>query len=340
MICPSKSAPLELAHRKTPTPGPNDILIEVKAIAINPVDVYMRDWGLFIKDYPATIGFDVAGKVVAVGSSVPTNAPQPGTRVTAYATPIHKQGNPDYGAFQTHVLVPATNVTPLPDTISFTEASLLPMATYTPMAGWYQLGLPQVTTPIHTDADKKGMLIWGGSSSIGSMAVQMANVMGFKVYATSSTRHHQYLKELGAHKVFDYQKESVVQDIVKAAKEEGITLDQCFQAVNPARKECLAILKEFKVDGKATIASAIPLEREEGEEEGVEIKFVQGPSDASEMTKWFSYVFNVWLKEKLATGAVVPSPHIRVVDGGLQAINKALDILKEGVSGTKIVLEL
>ena len=63
--------------------------------------------------------------------------------------------------------------------------------------------------PAFKPEEKKGMLVWGGSSSVGSAAVQSAKLMGFTLYATSSPRHHELVKKLGVKEVFDYKKERV-----------------------------------------------------------------------------------------------------------------------------------
>ncbi|KAI9849290.1 MAG: hypothetical protein M1837_004749 [Sclerophora amabilis] len=337
-ILPSKGSSLTITHRPTPTPGPNELLIQVRSIALNPIDCYQRDRGIAIASYPAVLGSDVAGTVIAAGSSVPADAPQLGTRVAAFAPCFFVQGVPDYGAFQTRVLVPAVNAVPLPQWISFNEASLLPMAVVTAWAGCYTLGVPRDTA--YGPADKKGILIWGGASSIGSAAVQLARSMGFRIYVTASEKHHAYLKGLGATKVFDYRSGDPVGSIVKAAKEDGVTVQVGFDAVGQM-KSCLEILKEAKAEGTtAKLASAIPLSEDSPKLEGVEVKFVAVPEDENEMTEHFRFVFTVWLKEKLENGEYVPSPKIQVVEGGLQSAQKGLDELKSGVSGVKLVLEV
>lgn len=338
-ILPSKGSALELTHRPTPTPGPKEILIEVKAIALNPVDCIQRDIGFMIASYPAVLGSDVAGTVVSVGSSVPSDAPKPGTRVAAFATAFYKQGAPDYGAFQTHVLVPYESSVPLPRGMSFTEATLLPMAVETVWAGWYTIGVPRDAA--YTPADKKGMLVWGGASSVGSAAVQIAKLLGFVVYATASEKHHEYVKGLGASKVFDYKDEGVVGSVVKAAKEDGVTLNTAYIAAGHGQVQpCVDILKEFKGEGTAKLASAPVLPEELPKVEGVEVKFVQPPNDEEARNEHFHFVFGVWLKEKLETGEFVPSPKVQVVEGGLASVNKALDELSKGVSGVKLVVEV
>lgn len=336
-ILPSKGSALEVVHRSTPTPAANELLIEVKSVALNPVDHYQRDYGFFIKDYPAVIGSDVAGIVISAGSDVSADAPKPGTHVAAFATAFYAQGAPDYGALQRRVVVPAENVVPLPQGLSFNEASLLPMSVATTWAGWYVVGLPRDTA--YTAADKKGLLVWGGASSVGSGAVQSAKLMGFHVYATASEKHHEYLKSLGAFRVFDYKKENVVESIVKAAKEDGITIQTGFDAVGQLRS-CLDVLKEFKGEGTSRLAHAPRLDENAPKEDGVQVTFVAPSDDVKERTEHFHFVFRVWLKEKLEKGEFVPSPKVQVVEGGLESANKALDQLKGGVSGVKLVLEI
>jgi NADPH:quinone reductase-like Zn-dependent oxidoreductase len=312
-ILSSKGTALELTQRPTPTPGPADLLIHVKSIAINPIDWYMRNFGFAIASYPAVIGSDIAGIVVSAGPSVPPDAPKPGTRVAAFAPCFLTKGAPDYGAFQTHVLVPAVNAVPLPQGMGFNDASLLPMAVVTTWAGWYSIGLPRDTA--YTEADKQGLLVWGGAGSIGSAVVQVAKSMGFSVYATASEKHHEYLKGLGASRVFDYKSEHVVESIVNAAKEDGLTVQIAYDAAGQL-KQCLEILKALKGEGTAKVASAVPL-LENSPVEGVEVAFVAPPVDAKERTEFFHFVFSVWLKEQLDKGAFVPSPNIQVVEGGL-----------------------
>ena len=338
-ILPSKAAGvLQVQERTTPTPGPKDLLIHVKSIALNPIDHYQRDMGFPpLAHYPTVLGSDVAGTVVSAGSAVPSDAPKPGSRVAAFAPCFFTQGLPDYGAFQTHVLVPAANVVPLPSSISFNEAALLPMAVGTAWSGWYSIGLPRDTA--YTAKDKKGMLVWGGASSIGSAAVQVAKSMGFNVYVTASEKHHEYLKGLGATEVFDYKSEGVVENLVKAVKADGITIQAGFDAIGEV-KPCLDILTQAKGEGLAKLATARPPSEDTPKMEGVEVKFVKAPDGEMEREEHLHFIFGVWLKQKLEKGEFVPSPKVQVVEGGLELIDKGLDTLKQGVSGVKLVLEI
>lgn len=221
--------------------------------------------------------------------------------------------------------------------MSFNEAALLPLAVITSWAGWYRIGLPRDTA--YTAADKKGMLVWGGASSVGSAAVQIARTMGFRVYVTASEKHHEYLKGLGATRAFDYKNENVVGNLVNAAKEDGITIQMGYDAIGLCEPS-MNILKELKGEGTAKLATTQPPPADLPKVDGVEVQFVAAPDDVEERTAFSHFVFGVWLKEKLEKGEFVPSPKVQVVDGGLGSANKALDELKKGVSGVKPVLEV
>ena len=227
---------------------------------------------------------------------------------------------------------------PLPHGLGFKEASILPMAVATAWAGWYTIGVARDT--MYTAKDKKGMLVWGAASSVGSAALQVARSMGFIVYATASEKHHAYLKELGASKMFDYKSEDVVGQIVKAAKEDGVMIQLGYDAVSGVLEPCMEILKQLKGEGKAMLASAARLPEDYKKVDGVEAKFVWPPVDDKAQREHFHFIFNVWLKEKLANGEFVPSPKVQLVDGGLEALDNALNELKNGVSGKKIVIEI
>ena len=141
-VLPSKGSPLTITTTPTPAPGPTELLISVHSIALNPIDIYMRDAGFMISTYPAIIGSDVAGTLISSGSSVASSAPKVGSRVAAFAPCFPKRGAPDYGAFQQKVLVPAAAAVLLPDHVTMNEGAVLPMAVQTAWAGFYSIGMP------------------------------------------------------------------------------------------------------------------------------------------------------------------------------------------------------
>ncbi|KAJ6107869.1 zinc binding protein [Penicillium sp. IBT 18751x] len=332
-IVPQKGGPLAVVQRETPTPAPNELLIEVHAVALNPVDIYQRDMGMFIQEYPAVLGSDVSGIVAKTGSSVTL---APGTRVTAFASAFMHQGSPNYGALQRYVLVSKEMVAVLPESYSFTEGCVFPMAALTSWNGWLWAGVPREDSP----KGKEGVLVWGAGSSMGSFAVQGAKLAGYTVYATASPQHHEYVKGLGASRMFDYKAGDVLEQIVDAAKEDGLAFKMGYHATG-SQQLSVDVMEALRGDGeKVKLAIAPIIDASVKVPEGVETAFVSAPNDLDARYEQCAWIFKTWLQEKLATRQVVVSPKIKVVEGGLESANQALDELKAGVSGVKLVLEL
>ncbi|KAI8620538.1 chaperonin 10-like protein [Chytriomyces sp. MP71] len=330
-----RGLPLVVKSRATPAPGPNEILIQVKAIAVNPVDYIMRDMGFQVGSWPVVLGSDLSGIIVKTGSNASAGFKE-GDRVLANAPAFDKKGAENYGAFQEYALVPQEAVTPIPADLTFQEAAILPLAIFTTTTGYFHtLKVPRQG---YKPEDKKAMLVWGAGGSIGTVAVQVAKLLGFTVYATASKSHHTYLKQLGAHKCFDYKDTDVVTNVVNAIKEDGFVLDQVFIHLID-----LLRFTNITFHWLAKVASAPfsfkmmwwKLYRWNG----VAVEFV-APPEGKARDDFFQFTFNQWAKEKLAQKLLVPSPRIELVPGGLSAVQGALDKLKAGVSGIKFVVEL
>lgn len=199
---------------ETKQPGQGEILIQVKALAINPVDWKIQDSGYIIKTYPCILGEDVAGEIEAVGDGVTRF--KTGQRVLAHSPALGTQ-RWEQGGFQEKIIVPAQNASEIPDNMQFKDATVLPLAISTAAAGLYQakkdicleLPLPK-TKPEKTN---KTLLVWGGSSSVGTAAIQLAVASGVTVATTCSPRNFELVKKLGA-KAFDYNSPSIVGDLV------------------------------------------------------------------------------------------------------------------------------
>jgi len=141
-IIPQKGERLSIEQRTTPEPGPGEILIVIKAVALNPVDYYQRDFGMPpIPSYPAVVGSDTAGIVSKSGPNV-TSRPAPGTRVIAFASSFYQAGSPDHGAFQQYALAKSEGVIPLPDDLSFEQGAVFPLAVMTALTAWTTIGIP------------------------------------------------------------------------------------------------------------------------------------------------------------------------------------------------------
>jgi NADPH:quinone reductase-like Zn-dependent oxidoreductase len=336
-VIPEKGGPFAVASRPTPKPGPHEILVEVKAVALNPVDHYQRDFGMMVPTYPAVVGSDVAGIVAEIGSEVKTSLTV-GSRVLAFASGFFQNGSPDHGAFQKLTLAPWEGVIPIPDDLSFEQAAMLPLATWTALTAWVSIDIPLDTR--YNPSDKQAVLIWGASSSVGSVSVQSAKALGFTVYATASPQHHDYIKQLGADAVFDYKSPVVVTEIVNQVKADGLTLHTAHAVVDGALQPILDVLEHVKGDAHAKVVHSPVLPKDHPTLANTTIVFNLPEMDTAARNKHLYKLFHEWLAPGLKSGAVVPSPRLQVEYGGLEGVNLALDKLKAGVSCTKIVVPI
>ena len=355
----AQGQPFEIQPRKTPKPGPNELLIAIKSVALNPADAIMRNEGLFIPKYPTIIGFDMAGLVLDVGTNVPETFKPNITRVAAYAACVWKSCEENYGSFQEKCLVPWQHAVPLPDgDISWNEAATLPVAVQVPLSAWDAMDIPRLeespnTLTTGTVEKKEALLIWGASSSVGTMGVQTARLLRqdpasafAAVYATAGAENMGYISTLGADRVFDYKDLDVVGSIVSAAEEDGIVIRCCFLATGDLGL-CQEVLKRFigqRLNGEdvkiAKIASAPLIPQDAKVERDVDTIFVMPSADETKRLEQFQYWIGTWLKENLALQTIKPSPNPTVVGKGLGAINAGLDRLGQGVSCRKLVVEI
>ena len=123
-------------------------------------------------------------------------------------------GGASHGGFQLFTTLRETVVAKLPTSTTFAQGAVMPQALSTAIVGLFEL--MRLRQPSLTpQRSEQTTLIWGGSSSVGSMAIQLARAAGYDVITTASKRNHEYARNLGALEVFDYNDPGVV-DTIKA----------------------------------------------------------------------------------------------------------------------------
>ncbi|MFI1940890.1 NADP-dependent oxidoreductase [Streptomyces purpureus] len=175
---------LELTERPEPTPADGEILVEVKAAGVNPVDWKHRE-GAVRNDrpFPLGMGWDVAG---VVRSTVP-GGPAVGEAVYGML-PL-----PYGGAYQELCVVPASAVAPKPARLSYPEAAAVPLAALT---AWQALEAAGAASGLR-------VLVHAGAGGVGHFAVQFARHLGAHVTATASAPNLAFLRGLGVHEPVD-----------------------------------------------------------------------------------------------------------------------------------------
>lgn len=343
VILPSKQAKLVVQKRDIPTAGPHQMVVKNHAVATNPVDYLMQDTGYIVQSYPTVLGSDIAGTVESVGPDVTKF--QKGDRVAGFACAIGT-GNINEGAFQEYSILQDNATVKLPAKTSFEEGAVLPMAVATSGVGMFLgQGLPRPSSSSSSSSPQQAVfLVWGGASSVGSMAVQFARTLGFTVFATASPRHHAYIKKLGAAQVFDYNDPDVVRKIIDAAKSARSPIAYGFAAVSDGGAALAAakVLSASAAESKTTakLCLTLPWPEAEPKPEDVEISGIYAAVVGTDEKEFGAWLFGDFLAGKLESGEVVPSPAIEIVSGGLEAVPEALAQHKAGLSGKKLVIPL
>ncbi|KAL0067829.1 hypothetical protein AAF712_004997 [Marasmius tenuissimus] len=202
-----KQGPFAIDTRDIQTPGAGEILVEIKAAALNPVDWKIQKYGFFLQNYPALVGTDIAGDVAKLGEGVE------GFSVGFFVN--------DYAGFQQFTKVPAEIVAKIPESISYSQAASIPLALATAAIGLYWTDKGAGLNPkLDRNVQFTGQpaVVVGGASSVGQYAIQMLKFGGFSpIIAYASGHHTDFLKSLGATHVVD-RKSVAIKDLPAEVK--------------------------------------------------------------------------------------------------------------------------
>ena len=197
---------LKIAERPVPVPKANEILIKVAAAGVNRPDVMQR-----LGKYPVPPdasdlpGLEVAGEVIALGSSAKTF--KPGDKVCAL---VHGGGYAEY------CVAPEVQALPVPKGLSMVEAASLPETFFTVWGNVYDRGRL---------APGESLLVQGGTSGIGVTAIQMARATGNRVFATAgSDEKCAACVRLGAEKAINYRTQDFAAEIKAATGGKGVNV--------------------------------------------------------------------------------------------------------------------
>ncbi|KAF5979225.1 oxidoreductase [Fusarium bulbicola] len=336
-----KAYPMAIVSSPVPVPTGNEILIRVRAVAINPADHVVQKLGIVIKAefYPYISGTDVSGEVVSVG---PDQARfKPGDRVVGHAMAWQK-GDNKYGAFQEYSIMVEPMVAKIPDRMPFKEAAVLPMGLATSAAMLFSPTLMGLDLPVAgTEINSKGkvVVVWGGSSSVGSNAIQTLKAAGYIVAATASEHNHGLLREMNVDYVFDYKKDGIAEDIINNLSGIGdLAGVYCAVYSDTAITACATIAD--RLQGKKCLGTILPpgMPIPGTIPDGVQVLIndhvLLGSTDTGKRL-WVD-----WLPGALEDGTMECLPHPEIVGKGLEEIQHAIDAIAKGVSGKKLVIEV
>lgn len=278
--------------------------------------------------YPTVLGHDLAGEVYDVGSGVTRF--KKGDRVIGHSQQF-LTGEPEDGAFSLYSRISAGNAAILPGKVDYNHGAVLPLAIDTAACGLYKdgmMGLDPPSLDVKPNSNGKVIVVYGGSTSVGIAAIQLAVSAGYRAIATCSPKNFSLPRKAGATDVFDYKSDTVADDIAKAVgKDEfvglynAIGVPESFDIVTPIMQKLGGgFLANTKPPGQLPTF--------------INAKFVLGVGD-------FSFpIWEHWVSQALDNGKLKCLPEPKVVGNGLESLQEAFTIRDGDVSGCKIVVEL
>ncbi len=196
---------LQLVERPVPKPGPGEVLVKVAAAGVNRPDVIQR-LGLYLpppgaSDIP---GLEIAGAVVAAGQGGEQLA---GTRVCALVSG---------GGYAEYCLATAGTCLPVPEVLRMTEAAAMPETLFTVWVNLFERGFA---------ADGDTVLVHGGTSGIGTMAIALGKLFGLEVIVTCGTDEKcAAALEIGAAAAINYAKQDFVEEAKRLTNGRGVAV--------------------------------------------------------------------------------------------------------------------
>ncbi|MFB8181261.1 NADP-dependent oxidoreductase [Streptomyces sp. NPDC055966] len=188
-----------------PKPGPNQVLVRVRAAGVNPTDWKHRALGVFLGEPPFVLGWDVSGEVAETGIGVAAFAP--GDEV--FGMLPYPYGA---GSHAEYVLAPVRALTRKPASLDHVQAGALPLVSLT---AWQAL-------TEHADVRPgQRVLIHAAAGGVGHVAVQIAKARGAYVIGTASAGKHDFLREIGVDEPIDYR----TTDVSETVRDVDVVLD-------------------------------------------------------------------------------------------------------------------
>lgn len=353
----TKKAKLTIKSAPYTRPREDEIVVKNMAIAINPIDwiIQIAPASFNWIRYPFILGSDLAGEVVEIGKNVTRFTL--GDRVIAHAVGTDKDCNtPTQGAFQQYTVVLARMTANIPKSLLYENAVVLPLAISTAACGLFQQDHLALNHPsLNVIPTGKTLLIWGGSTSVGSNAIQLAKAAGYEVITTASPRNFDYVKKLGASQVFDYKSPSVIQDIISVIKDKDFA--GALAIGTGSAKPCMSVAHASKGNKFVSIASP-PVSLANGltlkimanfiaamisqqfiaRSKHIKTKTIYGTTlKNNEVSR---LIYEDYLPKALAQGRYIAAPEAHVIGKGLKFVQSGLATQRKGVSAKKIVITM
>lgn len=334
--------PYTIRGAPVPSPGPDDVVIRVHAVAINPVDAGRQASGIMITTYPWIVGVDGAGTIHSIGNNIADLSP--GDRVIAMGDE-YLAAQSSHGMFQRYAAVGRKNVCKIPDQLSFDDACVLPLGVATACGMLFEkassnLDWPTVDASVRAERQQKHqgeiIIVWGGSSSVGASAIQLVKLSGYRVISLASKHNFGLLRECGAEATFDYKDADAIDSVCKWVQDQKLKLAGVVCAINAPEVIGQCGQLAARLDGKKHVATALPRGPVPEPELGEGITASNCYAIVEEGLH--AYVWKDWLPKALELGQLKCLPKADIVGHGLEQVDGACELMRKAVSGKKLVV--
>ncbi|KAF7719429.1 Zinc-type alcohol dehydrogenase [Penicillium ucsense] len=216
-------------HVQVPTLEEDMIIVKNHVVALNPIDTKMVGK---LATPGAIAGMDFAGEVISIGSNVQTATPiKPGGRVCGAVPGMHAL-TPAVGGFAQYVGAADLTTLKIPEHMSLEEAVTLGSGIGTiGLALFKSLDVPG--SPKSPAATPMDVLVYGGSTATGTLAIQLLKLSGFNPITTCSPKNFELVRSFGATQVFDYHQDTVTDDIRVYTRKSLKNVLDCYTALEP-----------------------------------------------------------------------------------------------------------
>ncbi|RAK71479.1 zinc-binding alcohol dehydrogenase family protein [Aspergillus fijiensis CBS 313.89] len=328
-------------------PAEGELLVRVEAVNFNPIDAKLQRSDLFQSKYPLVVGFTFAGTVISTGRGV--ESVQSGDRVVV-ARWGRTGADHRFGALQRYALALEQNTLRLEPESTTLEAATGLIANLATVVSALSIHMGLAKPPLNSsggllrpsnpneDARRKRVLVYGGSSAVGGLAVQYAAAAGYEVVTTASPANRPLVEARAAatHIIDHHQsRESLLDEIRTHGPYDG----GIFEAIGS--QTTTQLMADLLRDTGGQFFSTSP---SPGDDRlptnvtkiwsGYSEDLVSNPENR-ESRAWFMERF---LPRVLKDGTIWPNPGLWL-PGGLRSAQRALDLLHEGrISGKKILI--
>jgi NADPH:quinone reductase-like Zn-dependent oxidoreductase len=211
---------LQMRDVPDPIPGPGDVLIDVKATTVNRLDLFQRNGSRPVQ-LPFTPGLEAAGVVVT-----DANGFHRGGRVLTTRAGAAKGG----GGYASRIAAPATDLSRIPNGVSFEQAVAAGLTSSTAWNSLFNQG--------HLKAGER-VLIWAGSSGVGTIAIQLAKHTGAWVVTTASSEERAAeLRKLGADLVINHREQDIIKEIQNSGGDVNLVIELVSTTLQTSIEAC------------------------------------------------------------------------------------------------------